>query len=157
MEELDGDEVILESQSKYYFGVMEIKCRLPLLLNLFYIDPTATKVTGLEIGDISIESLDIAKEQEFQFKQGEKGPFVYSFSILKEYDVKPNIEIIFNGQVSKSYTENGVYSEYAFNSYDKILINNKDTSGSVGTRVILKFGYVIETNFQQIQNSIYSN
>ena len=157
MEELDGDEVILESQSKYHFDVMEIKCRLPLLLNLFYVDPTATKVTGLEIGDISIVSLDVGKEQEFQFKQGEKGPFVYSFSILKESDIKPNIEIIFNGQVSKSYTENGVYPEYSFTSYDKILIKNKDTSGSVGTRVILKFGYVIETNFQKIQNSIYSN
>jgi hypothetical protein len=157
MEEFDGNEYILRSQEKYHFDVMEIKCRLPLLLNLFYVDSSATKVTGLEIGDISIISLGAGKEQEFQFKDMGQPPFAYSFSILKGNNRQSNIAITFDGQVTKEYTQNGVYTEYSLYAYNKILIRNRDTAASMSTRIILKFGYVIENNFQQIENSIYSN
>ena len=156
MEELDGDEIIL-NQSKYHFDVIEVKCNLPLLLNLFYVDPTSTKVTDLELGDILILSLEKGQEQQLEFKQGQNQIYVYNFNIFKEKNQKPNIEIIFNGGESLEINENGVYTKYFLTEMPKILIKNKENSGNINTRIIFKYGQPIEQTFEKIQNGIYSN
>ena len=162
MEAFDADEIVLESQldtrNQYHFDVIEVKCKLPLLLNLFYVDPTSTKVTGLEVGDISIFSLEKGAEQELSFKTGKMGGiFVYSFNVLKGNNQKPNIEIVYGNGLTAEINENGVYPQYSVVEYEKILVKNKDNSGNTNTRLIFKFGYVIEYNFENIQNRIYSN
>ena len=130
MEQFNGDEILLEEQDRFHFDVIEVKCKLPLLLNLFYIDPTDIKTSNLEIGDITIISLEKGKEQVLSFKTGGKGPFVYSFTIMKPNNQNPNIEIEFNTANIKSYNKNGVYSEYSFTEYERIIIRNKEDSGS---------------------------
>ena len=157
MEAFVGDEIILESQNYYHFDVMEITCKLPLLLNIFYVDPTNTKVNDLEIGDISIFSLGAMKEQELTFKNGTADKFFYTFNILKENYQTPNIEIIYNGEDILEINENGVYPVYSEIEYTKIIIKNKDITGNIKTRIIFKYGYDIEYNFEKIQNEIYSN
>ena len=157
MEQFNGDEILLEEQDRFHFDVIEVKCKLPLLLNLFYIDPTDIKTSNLEIGDITIISLEKGKEQVLSFKTGGKGPFVYSFSIMKPNNQNPSIEIEFNTANIKSYNKNGVYSEYSFTEYERIIIRNKEDSGSTNTRVIFKFGYLVEVHFEKIENEVYSN
>ena len=161
MQPIDGDEIILESQldtkNEYHFDVIEVKCKLPLLLNLFYVDPSAIKVDGLEVGDISVFSLEIASKQELTFKTGTYGTFVYSFDILKGNNQNPHIEIVYNGDQTLNINENGVYPKYSEIEYENIAVLNKDLSGSISTRIIFKYGYVIENNFQRIQNDIYTN
>ena len=157
MQPFDADEIILESQSKYHFDVMEVKCKLPLLLNLFYVDPSETKVDGLEVGDISIFSLEKGTEQELTFKIGKDAIYVYSLNILKGNNQNPNIEIVYDGEETIQINENGVYPKYSLVQFKKLLVKNKDNSGSTSTRIIFKFGLAIEIEFQSIQNGIYSN
>ena len=158
MEPFNGDEVVLPEETKYHFDVIEVKCKLPLLLNLFYADPTSTKVNGLEVGDITILNLEKGASQVLDFKEdGTNVVFAYSFNILKGNNQNPNIEITFNTGETLHITENGVYVKYAIIELYQITITNKETSGSVSTRIIFKFGHVIEYNFESIQNGIYSN
>ena len=152
-----GDEVVLEEQHRFHFDVIEITCNVPLLVNLFYTDPEETKVTNLEMGDITILSLEKGKTETLTFKLGEKGPFVYSFTIEKKSKNGPKISINFDEMEEVIYTENGVYTKYAVFEYNKIVISNKDNSGNVNTRVIFKFGYAIEVTFEQDENGVYSN
>ena len=156
MKPFDGEQIILE-ESKFHFDVMEIRCKLPLLLNLYYVDPNRPKVTNLQIGDIAVISLEKAQKQVLNFKTGEAGPFVYSFNIYKDNNLKPNIEIVFDEEISMKATENGVFTKDSLTNYEKVEIYNNDNTGSVNTRIIFKFGYVIESTFKKIQNGIYSN
>ena len=159
MEAFDGDEIELEEQNTFHFDVIEVKCKLPVLLNLFYIDPNEVKTSNLELGDIVILSLAKGKEQSLTFLTGGTGPFVYSFNVLKENNEKPNIEILFyysDKQDSLNITENGVYPQYYLYEVERIVVVNKDTD-SHNTRIIFKFGYVVEFHFQKIQNEVYSN
>ncbi|MBQ6285511.1 MAG: hypothetical protein IJK67_04305, partial [Bacilli bacterium] len=160
MDTVDEDEIVLESQldtrNQYHFDVIEVKCKLPLLLNLFYVDPAAIKVNGLEVGDISIFSLEKGQEQILNFKTGPEGFYVYSFNVLK-VNYQPNIEIVYNGGQTFQITENGVYPKYSMIQYDSILVRNKDNTGNTNTRIIFKFGSAIEYSFEGIENNIYSN
>jgi len=160
MEEFSGNQIILEEQTKSHFDVIEVKCNLPLLLNLYYVNPKETKISNLEIGDIVILSLQKGQEQPLRFKTGEAGPFVYSFNIFKENGQKPNIEITFEEENDASIleaTENGVFTKDSLTNYPSLVIHNKDNTGSVSTRVIFKFGYVIESTFEKIENNVYTN
>ena len=157
MQVIKGEEVVLEAQNKFHFDVIEVTCTVPLLVNLFYTEPTETKVSLLEIGDITILSLEKGKKETLTFKPNEKGPFVYSFTIDKDSKVNPKISITFDDLEEISLTKNGVYSKYALNQYSKILISNQDNSGNVNTRIIFKFGLAIESIYEKDENGIYSN
>ena len=156
MEPFDGEQIIL-NQTKFHFDVIEVKCKLPLLLNLYYANPDNPKITNLQIGDISILSLEKGQSKILNFKKEEEGPFAYSFNIFKDNNLKPNIEIIFDDEYSLKINENGVFTKDAVYIYEKVEIKNNDVSGSFNTRIIFKFGYVIESIFQRIENGIYSN
>ena len=156
MEQFDAEQIVLPN-TKYHFDVIEVRCRLPLLLNLYYADPNSPKVNNLQIGDISILSLEKGDSKTLYFKTGESGPFVYSFNIYKENNMNPNIEIIFEDESTIEATENGVYTKDSIINYETLTIHNRDNVGSVNTRVIFKFGYVIESTFKKIENNIYNN
>ena len=157
MDPIIGDEVVLEPQLRFHFDVIEVTCNVPLLINLFYVDPEKTKVTNLETGDITVLSLAKGEQQDLTFKMGEKGPFHYSFTIDKNSRIKPKVTITFNGKNPMNITENGVYTNYWVSQYSKIEIKNEDLSGNTNTRVIFKFGVAIETIFTKDENDIYSN
>ena len=128
MKPIKGEEVVLEAQDKFHFDVIEVTCNVPLLVNLFYTDPSETKVTLLETGDITILSLEKGKKETLTFKPSEKGPFVYSFTIDKDSLTVPRILITFDGMEEISFTKNGVYTKYSLNQYNNIVISNKDNS-----------------------------
>ena len=157
MKPIKGEEVVLEAQDKFHFDVIEVTCNVPLLVNLFYTDPSETKVTLLETGDITILSLEKGKKETLTFKPSEKGPFVYSFTIDKDSLTVPRILITFDGMEEISFTKNGVYTKYSLNQYNNIVISNKDNSGNVNTRVIFKYGLAIENIFEKDENGVYSN
>ena len=155
MKEFKGNQIVLEEQTRFHFDVLEVKCNLPLLLNIYYINPQETKLTNLEIGDITILSLIRGQSQTLKFKTGEKGPYAYSFNIIKEYG-NPNIQLTFSDKSTLNITENGVYPKYSLYEFENITIYNKDNAGT-STKIIFKFGYVIEYNFLKIENRIYTN
>ena len=156
MDLLEGEQILLE-KTGFHFDIIEVTCKLPLLLNLYYTDPDNTKVSNFDLGDISILSLGKGQSQTLYFKTGEEGPFAYSFNIHKENNVKPNIEIIFQDETNIEATENGLFIKDSLNNYEYLTIYNRDTSGSANTRIIFKFGYVIESTFEKIENNVYSN
>ena len=157
MKEVNGEEMVLQEQTKYHFDVIEVKCNLPLLLNLFYVDPENPKLTGLQTGDITIFSLEKGQQQQLLLQRTglTDRVFVYSFNILREMG-NPNIEISFNGNTPIQLSENGVYPQYG-PEYERILIQNKDNSGAISTRIIFKFGDPIEQTFERNSNGVYSN
>ena len=154
MGSLEEDQIILRNTG-FHFDVIEVRCKLPLLLNLYYVDPTSPKVSNLVIGDISVLSLEKGEVQTLNFKTGESGPFTYSFNIYKKGD-NPNIEITFEDESTLEANKNGVYTKDSLSNYERLIIHNKDSS-SGNTRIIFKFGYVIESKFKKIENNIYSN
>ena len=156
METFEGEQIVLE-QTKFHFDVIEVRCKLPLLLNLYYVDPNNPKVTNLEIGDIAVISLEKAQKQVLNFKTEGSKPFVYSFNIYKDNNLKPNIEFVFDEEITMKATENGIFTKDTLTNYEKLEIYNNDLSGSANTRVIFKFGYVIESIFKKIENGVYSN
>ena len=153
----EGEQIVIEPQEKYHFDVIEVKCQLPLLLNLYYVDPDNPKESNLEIGDITILSLVNGEKKNLYFKTGEAGPFVYSFNVYKENNLNPNIEITFEDESPLVATENGVYTKESINNYQYLTIHNRDNTGSVNTRIIFKFGYVIESTFKRLESGIYTN
>jgi len=155
MVQFEGEQRILE-ESTFHFDVIEVRCKLPLLLNLYYVNPTAPKISNLVIGDMSILSLEKGEVQALNFKTGESGPFTYSFNIYKKGD-NPNIEITFEDESTLEATKNGVYTKDSLSNYERLIIHNKDSYSVGNTRVIFKFGYVIESKFKKIENNIYSN
>ena len=157
LENVKGDEVVLKAQSRFHFDIIEVKCSVPLLVNLFYVDPNEAKVTNLETGDITVISLEKGKNQTLTFKLGEKGPFVYSFTVEKDSTVAPKISITFDDADEKLITENEVYSKYSLTQYTKINIANKDNSGNVNTRIIFKMGLAIELIFEKDSKGVYNN
>ena len=157
LETVKGDEVVLRAQTRFHFDIIEVKCSVPLLVNLFYVDPSAAKVTNLEIGDITVISLEKGKEESLTFKLGESGPFVYSFTVEKDSTVPPKISITFDGAEVMLITENGVYNKYWLTQYNKITIANKDNSGNVNTRIIFKMGLAIEAIFEKDSKGVYNN
>ena len=157
MKEVNGNEIILE-KTKHHFDIMEVNCNLPLLLNLYYIDPENQTFFGLEIGDISIITLNKAEEKELQLKTGYNFPvYSYTFNVLEKKNQKPNIEIVFNQENYLEIKEYGVYPKNSIGGYDNIVIRNKDDSNNDNITIIFKYGYSIENTFKRNENGIYSN
>ena len=115
MDVTKGDEIVLEPQSRFHFDVIEVTCNVPLLINLFYVEPDTPKVANLKMGDITVLSLGKGEEQPLTFLLGATGPFVYSFTIEKDSKIKPNIEIELTADDKMTITENGVYTRYSKN------------------------------------------
>ena len=157
MDIINGDEVVLDAQKKFHFDVIEATCNVPLLINLFYVDPEVPKVTNLGKGDISILSLGKGEEETLTFILGQEGPFVYSFTIEKDSKIKPKITIIFDDDDSMNITSNGVYTKYWLTQYSRIVVRNSEHAGNTATRIIFKFGFAIEESFKKDENGIYTN
>ena len=149
MDVTKGDEIVLEPQSRFHFDVIEVTCNVPLLINLFYVEPDTPKVANLKMGDITVLSLGKGEEQPLTFLLGATGPFVYSFTIEKDSKIKPNIEIELTADDKMTITENGVYTRYSKNQFSRIVIRNKDNAGNTNTRIIFKFGFAIEMTFEK--------
>ena len=157
MELTNGNEIVLGKQIKFHFDVIEVTCNVPLLINLFYVDPEDTKVTNLKMGDITVLSLQKGEKQSLSFLLGGKGPFVYSFTVEKHSKIKPNIEIEFNEKDKMNIKENGVYTRYSVTQYGNMIIKNNELAGNTKTRVIFKFGFAIEMIFNKDETGIYTN
>ena len=157
MDIINGDEIVLDEQNKFHFDIIEVTCNVPLLINLFYINPEEIKVTNLQKGDITILSLAKGEEQLLTFTLGQQGPFEYSFTIEKDSKIKPKIIVLFDDVDPMNITSNGVYVKYHSTQYNKILVKNSENSGNINTRIIFKFGYAIEDTFEKDENGIYSN
>ena len=153
---LDNQQMSLPDTT-YPFDIIEVKCKLPLLLNLYYADPDDVKTTNLEIGDIVILSLPGNSRKKLTFKPEQDGPFVYSFNIFQDYNVKPNIEIYFDDESDIIATENGLHIKDSWINFESITIVNHDKSSSINTRIIIKMGYVIESTFTLIGDRLYQN
>ena len=153
---LDNEQMILP-ETKYPFDIIEVKCKLPLLLNLYYANPNDVKTKNLEIGDIVILSLPGNSRRRLTFKPGQDGPFVYSFNIFQDYNVKPNIEILFDDESDIIATENGLHIKESWMKFESVTIVNRDKSSGINTRIIIKMGYVIESTFKPIGDGVYHN
>jgi hypothetical protein len=151
------DEQIILPETKYPFDIIEVKCKIPLLLNLYYADPDNIKTKDLEIGDIVILSLKGNSRMQLTFKPGQAGPFVYSFNIYQEYNVNPNIEILFDEESDIIAKENGLHIKDTWMFFESVTIVNHDKSSGINTRIIFKLGYVIESVFTKDDNGVYHN
>ena len=158
MVKLEEEQTILP-ETKYPFDILEVKCKLPLLLNLYYADPNDIKSKEIEIGDIIILSLQGGDKKTLEFKPDMTGPFAYSFNIYNGHNVKPNIKISFENEpdLDIDITENGLFTQNSVYMYQNITFENKDRSSGLSTRIIFKVGYVIESIFTPIGNGVYQN
>ena len=155
LEPFEGNEYYIEGQSKYHIDVIEVNCKIPLLLNLYYTDPIVPKKTNLDEGDISIISLYPGTSETLTFKLGLSGEFVYSFNVWRENN-QPNIAVSFEDDYTLEIKKNGIFTRQTGENYYLITIQNKVLSGNDKTKVIFKFGYVIEKTFTKISNDMYN-
>ena len=106
--EIINMKLMILPETKYPFDIIEVKCKLPLLLDLYYADPDDVKTKNLEVGDIVILSLPGNSRRRLTFKPEQGRPFFDSFNIFQDYNVKPNIEILFDDESDIFATENGL-------------------------------------------------
>ena len=95
MEPFVGNEYYIKEQEKYHMDVLEVTCKIPLLLNVYYTDPAATKKTNLDQGDISVISLSPGTSETLTFKLGLEGEFIFSFNVFRETK-SPDIIVTFD-------------------------------------------------------------
>ena len=155
MIEFTGNEYNIGSQSIFHIDVIEVTCKIPTLINIYYTDKNNPKISDLDQGDITILELGPSESQKLSFKQFLKGEFVYSFNVYVDSN-KPNIGISYEDEDEMTITKNGLFTKNSNINYEYIIIENKDLSGSMKTKVIFKFGYKIESIFTKIENNIYN-
>ena len=155
MESFTGNEYNIEGQSRYHMDVIEVTCKIPTLINIYYTDKENPKVKNLDQGDISIIDLGPSESEILSFKQSLLGEFIYSFNVFVESQ-KPNIQISFEGEEEMNIDKNGIFTKNSNKNYQNIKIENKEFSGNMKTKVIFKFGYNIDSIFTKIQNNIYN-
>ena len=155
----NGNEYNIEEQNKYHFDVLEVTCNTPLLLNVYYTDPSAPKKENLDKDDITILSLKPGDTEVLTFKPEIEGDFIYTFNVLKTNDLSPkmpNIVISFNQDEYIHIIKYGIYTKKSKDNYPSINIENVDeTNGNDETKVLFKFGYGIDKTFTKIENDIY--
>ena len=154
MEPFVGNEYYMKEQEKYHMDVLEVTCKIPLLLNVYYTDPAATKKTNLDQGDISVISLSPGTSETLTFKLGLEGEFIFSFNVFRETK-SPDILVTFDEE-QMQIKRNGIFTKQTKEIYPLITIKNNDYSGSDKTKVIFKLGYVIEKSFTKIENDVYN-
>ena len=156
MKIFDGTEYLIKEQTKYHMDVLEITCKTPLLLNVYYTDPINTKKTKLDQGDISIITLAPGTTETLTFNTGLDGEFVYSFNVQRENNLEPNIVVSFLDEDDLIIKKNGIFTKRTKENYPLINIHNKQVVDSDETKVIFKFGYDIEKSFTKIENDLYN-
>ena len=157
MEPFEGNEYYIKEQTKYHIDVLEVTCKIPLLLNIYYTDPAATKKTNLDQGDISIISLSPGTSETLTFKLGLDGEFIFSFNAQRDDTDghNPNILVEFDDE-NLLIDKNGIFTKYSTYIYPLITVRNKELTGQVKTKIIFKLGYAIEKSFTKIQNDMYN-
>ena len=156
MEEMQEDEFLINQKDKYHMDVIEATCTIPTLLNIYYTDDENPILSGLGPGDTSIINLDPNQERTFELKTSVKPGYtlVYSFNVLLENNV-PSVKISFSTGEPINVNKNGVYLRKSDISFEKIHLKNEEIGGSSKTRVIFKYGYEIENQFDPIENGLY--
>ena len=155
MKEFKGDEKLIEGQNNYHIDVFEVKCKTPLLINIYYSDPNSPNKYNLKQGDISILTLKPNTKETLSLIKDISGQrFLYSFNVHKSND-SPNITIEYDDKESQTIQQNGIYIRNTTDNYRSIALSNKQLT-SENTTVIFKFGYNIDENFTRIENDIYN-
>ena len=94
------------------------------MLNLYYVDPNDIKTKNFEVGDIVILSLPGNSRRRLTFKPEQGGPLFYSFNIFQDYNVKSNIEILFDDESDIFATENGLHIKDSWINFESVTIVN---------------------------------
>ena len=155
MKEFTGNEYNIVGQDRFHMDVIEVTCKIPTLLNVYYTDNNNPKISNLDQGDISILDLSPSKSETLSFSSGLKGESIYSFNVLIESG-SPNIVIHFEDEEEMRIVENGLFTKNSNKNYEYIKVENKQLTGSIKTKVIFKFGYNIESVFSKINNNMYN-
>ena len=151
-----GYEYYIAEQKNYHIDVLEVTCKTPLLLNIYYTDPVAPKKSNLDQGDIAIVGLYAGAQETLSFKLGLYGEYIYNFFVMNEYNQIPNLLIDFENEDELIIKQNGIYNKRTDKNYALMTINNMKVTGFDETKIIFKFGYVIENTFTKIQNDVYN-
>ena len=155
MEEFSGNEYLIEGQTNYHMDVIEVTCKIPSLLNIYYVDENNPNYSNLDLSDIAILNLSPTQNQKLTFKSNLDGEFIYTFNVFLETG-SPDIGIKFEDEENEMrITENGVFTKNSNVDYEYITITNKKISGNTKTKIIFKFGYSIDNIFTKINNNIY--
>ena len=92
------------------------------------------------------------------FKPEIEGNFIYIFNVIKTNDLSPkgsNIIISFNQDDYMHITKYGIIQKTKKN-YPSINIENvEEINGNDETKILFKFGYVIDKTFTKIKNDVY--
>ena len=155
MEEFSGNEFLIEGQADYHMDVIEVTCKVPSLLNIYYTDESNPNYSNLGLSDIAILNLSPNKDQKLTFNSNLEGDFIYTFNVLLETG-NPDVLITFEDEEGgMRITENGVFTKNSNVNYEYITVSNKKLSGNTKTKIIFKFGYSIDNLFTKINNNIY--
>ena len=153
MKIIEGNDYYIIEQSRYHIDVVEISCKTPSLLNIYYTDPIASKKENLDISDISIIDLYPGTTQILTFKTGLSGEFFYSFNIIEQYN-SPIIRALFeDGELPM--TKNGIFIKKSEANYNSLILSNNNFSGTTPTKIFFKFGISL-ISFTKIENDIYN-
>ena len=117
----------LKNKKNIHFDILEVTCKIPLLLNVYYIDPSAPKTENLDKDDITILLLKPEDTEILTFKPEIEGDFIYIFKVVKTNDLSPKgpkIVISFNQYDYMHISKYKIYTKKTKKNYPSINIEN---------------------------------
>ena len=79
LKSFDGNQYLIEEQKKYHFDILEVTCKTPLLLNVYYSYPSDPKTENIDKDDITILSLKPEDIEILTFNPEIEGDLIYFF------------------------------------------------------------------------------
>ena len=140
----------LPANSKSHIDVYKVECEIPILLNFYYVDESAS-IPALDYGHVTIFTLKSKQTVSIPFVPGIILP---SISIEVYSPVILPFVIINDGQNERIITKNYLYQSKPFTTSNPLVI--KERGGNTSTRIIIKIGYKYQS-WKQGQNNIYYN
>ena len=133
-----------------HIDVYKVQCEIPLLLNFYYVDETAS-IPSLDYGHVSIFTLKTKQTVSIPFVSGIILPAI-SIEVFNPSTLP--FVIINDGQNENIISKNYLYQSMPFSTSNPLVI--KERGGNNSTRIIIKIGYKYQ-NWKKGKNNIYYN
>ena len=130
-----GRKADLPAYSDSHIDVYKVECDIPLLLNFYYVDETAS-IPLLNYGVVAISSLKPYKTETYSFEKGVSGPLL-TIEIFNP--VRLPLVYVSDGQNEQLIFRNTLVKSTPFTTSNPIVI--RERRGDSNTRVIIKVGY----------------
>ena len=143
----------LEANAQTHMDVYKVQCKVPSLLNFYYVDESA-KIPELNYGQVVISTLKANKVISLPFNTNVQSPQL----TIEVFNPITSPFILLNDGVNEYYvSKNSLIKTSPMNTQNALVI--KERGGDANTRIIVKVGYktIASPDWEKISNYVIYN